>query len=266
MKSRRHRHKESFSVLLISNTGQRTRHFHVKRSFLRLVTALVLCVVVSFGWLMYHYVTEPGSAGVYVSAGAGTQETELVAQAAAQQEELAAKDAQIQQMESEIDSLNRRNSELTTENKALLAAARTTSDTGGAADMADTAEDSDSPAYPSRYPYSETGEVTQKYTDSHPYVSINTHGQGNILAAGDGEVVSVISDDSYPLMIEIDHGNGYRTRYMLPQEAETRLAEGAQVGRGDVLVELGDANVQLDYQVIRQDQPIDPLIVFEAKG
>ena len=263
MKQRKHRRKESFSVLLISNTGQNTRHFHVKRSFMRVFMVFALCVCVAFGWLMYQYLSVNGITADYVNAGkvtSDTGETELINQIAAQEE-------LVQQLEEEIDALNRRNNELTSENKALLAVAKTTMD-AESADQADGGRDdpeADS-AYPSRYPYSETGEVFEKYSEGHPYVSINTEVEGDVVAAGDGTIAAISSDDTYSLIIEIEHGNGYRTRYMFLQDAEPLQEEGAQVQSGTALVSGDIHNVQLDYQVIYEESPIDPMIVFEAKG
>ncbi len=108
--------------------------------------------------------------------------------------------------------------------------------------------------------------MAEKYSAEHPYVSIGTEGAGNIIAAGDGTVSMVGSDDTYPLIIEIEHGNGYQTRYMFLQAAEAKQAEGEQVQIGTALAAVDTDNVQVDYQVIFEGQPIDPLIVFEAKG
>lgn len=259
MKQRKHRHKESFSVLLISNTGQNARHFHVTGSFARLFIIFVLCFCAAFGWFTYQYLSVHEIASSRVNASEGSGETELIDQLV-EQEKL------VQQLEEENDALSRRNDELMSENKALLAVAKSTKDTSEAENIfgGDSAEEDS--AYPSLYPYSETGEVSAKYSESHPYISIDTQNAGDIVAAGDGTIATVGSDDSYPLIIEIEHGNGYRTRYMFPQAAEALRAEGSQVQAGTALVSVDIQNVQLDYQVIHEDKPIDPMIVLEAKG
>lgn len=259
MRQRKHRHKESFSILLISNTGQNARHFHVGASFFRLLTVFILCAFAAFGWLAYHYLSASAAGVEHVNASGVTRESELLDQVVEQEKT-------IRQMETEKESLNRRIDELTLENKALLAAAKA-SQSGGTEDRAAAEEAAESdPAVPSRYPYSETGEVLQKYSESYPYVSINTRERGSVIAAGDGTVTFVGSEEGYPLVVEIEHGNGYRTRYMLPQTAEALCEEGEQVQAGDALVRIGGDNLRMDYQVIREGKPIDPLIVFEAKG
>lgn len=257
MKSRKHRHKESFSILLVSNTGQNTKHFHVTGLFFRLCTVFVLCICAAFGWLTYQYLSASDITSSYVDAREGTRETELIGQIAEQSK-------LVQQLEEENDALTRRNDELMSENKALLAAAKANKGTADVTNNEDSLEND--PAYPSLYPYSETGEVSVKYSENHPYVTIDTQAQGDVVAAGTGTITAVSSDDTYPLIIEIEHGNGYKTRYMFLQDAEALRQAGTRVQAGTALVSIDVQNVQLDYQVIFDEEPIDPLIVFEAKG
>lgn len=261
MKPRKHRHKESFSVLLISNTGQNSRQYHVTPSVIRLFVIFMLLLCVSFGLLVYQYLSGDIVGSVSVNRNedknAGENQKELL-------EQIAAQEQLVQKLEEENKALNNENSTLTSENKALLEAARANMGTNKESGM-ETQTDTDV-AVPGRYPYSEQGVLSVKYSEDHPYVSIDTKEEGNIIAAGDGTVTSVGSDDTYPLIIEIDHGNGYRTRYMFLQNADCLKGEGDQVQTGDVLVELGVHNEQVDYQVISDGEPIDPLIVFEAKG
>lgn len=258
MKPRKHKRKESFSVLLISNTGHNSRQYHVSKSCLRLFTVLVLLICITFGWFAYQYLMGQGNINVAVAGNENENQTDLLEQIASQQEV-------IQQLEEEKEDLNNQNLALTSENKALLEAAKSNM---GVDSMVETesAEVPDDDFFPSRYPYSEAGNVTTKYSQDHPYISIETQGEGSIIAAGEGTVSAVSSDDDYPLIIEIEHGNGYRTRYMFAQSAEPMYAEGDQVHIGDVLAATDAQNEQLDYQVIFEDEPIDPLIVFEAKG
>lgn len=74
------------------------------------------------------------------------------------------------------------------------------------------------------------------------------------------------SDDTYPLIMEIEHGNGYRTRYMCLQNAEIKAEEGSVVHTGDILITVTENDTQLDYQVIFKEQAIDPLTVIDAEG
>lgn len=259
MKPRKHRHKESFSILLISNTGQNSRQFHVTHVAIRLFVTFMLLLCAVFGWLMYQYLSGFESGNGSAGKSANESQTELL-------EKLSSQEELIRELEEEKETLSGRNDELTTENKALLEAAKGKMETDAAVAEQTTQTPEDDAAFPSRYPYSEPGVLTTKYSDDHPYVSIDTDTEGDVIAAGDGTVTHVGSDDTYPLIIEIEHGNGYKTRYMFLQEAEAIPANGAQVQGGAVLATLDEDNVQLDYQVIFEGEPIDPLIVFEAKG
>ena len=48
--------------------------------------------------------------------------------------------------------------------------------------------------------------------------------------------------------------------------AELRLEENTRVKAGDILAVITFDNTQLDYQVVFEDEPIDPLNVIDAKG
>ena len=59
MKQQRHKHKESFSILLISNMGQSSKQFHVSLTFVRvfLITFLPILFIL-LGFLIYRVSTE----------------------------------------------------------------------------------------------------------------------------------------------------------------------------------------------------------------
>ena len=263
MKQRRHRRKESFSILLVSNTGRNNRHFHVSGFFLWLIIALVFAACVLSGWLVYRYVSGHKLIIDHIIASRSAEQdmdqTEFL-------EQIEVKEEQIRRLEEEKDTLIRQNDALTSENKALFEAAKTNTGTGKMDREEQTDNLAEDPAFPSLYPYSEMSAVLEKYSDDHPYVSIDLQAEGNVVAAGNGMVSVIGADDGYPLIIEIEHGNGYKTRYMFMQEAQPLQEEGTQVEAGATLFSVDLHNAQLDYQVIYEEQPIDPLVVFEAKG
>lgn len=244
MKEQRHKRKESFSILLISNTGQNNRHFHISLFGLRMlviIPVLVCVVVVGFAYQLFmNYGNET------------TLRDQIVSQS-----------QMIQQLEDEKEAWNNEKIELTAENESLRQQLQEDTEIY----EADAAEESvpDS-SFPSRYPCSETGMLADTYSTEHPYLSISMQAEGSIVAAGDGTVTSVSSDDTYPLIIEIEHGNGYKTRYMCLQDVTSRPEEGTSVKVGDTLITIETETAQLDYQVILNDQPIDPLMVLDAKG
>ena len=104
MKRQRHKHKESFSILLISNTGQSSRQFHVSLFLYRLFVILLLLICAALGGLTFLFTREYG------------KRTDLVQQVVSQSQLIA-------QLESEKNTLNSENLALTAENDGLRQAA-----------------------------------------------------------------------------------------------------------------------------------------------
>ena len=244
MKQRRHRHKESYSILLISNTGQSSRHFHLSPLFFCLFPVLLLFICAAIAWLVYQ-------------APSGSENDEILSS------QLDSQSRMIQKLEDEKETLSNKNLALAAELNNLKQNIQTY--TEGMTQTASSEPEPD-PSIPARYPYSETGILDAAYSDGHPYLSINTQPGSSIIAAGNGTVVTLSSDDTYPVIIELDHGNGYQTRYMCLMEIDLQVEEGTQVQIGDVLAAIRTENTQMDYQVLLEGEPIDPLIVLEAKG
>ena len=206
MKRKGHNHKESFSILLISNTGQSSRQFHVSRFVSRLLIFVLLLICVALGvmgWMIYQNPFGDGS------------QSDLRKQLD-EQEQLVA------QLETEKESLNNELLALKQENEAL----RQASEAEGEEDTepeSEAAEDTDSDDnIPVRYPTSGTSGRLSSFSDEEPYLSISTHTEGSIVATGGGTIVSVTSDDTYPVIVEIEHDKGYRSRYMCRQQADVQ--------------------------------------------
>lgn len=244
MKRKGHKHKESYSVLLISNTGRCNRHFYISRNALRFIIVLLLCICVASGatgWMFYCFAPNNGEQG--------NLQTQLDAQTQL-----------VAQLENEKQALSEANLTLEKENETL----RQNAESEEQASVEETRDEEDL-SIPRRYP-SASSAVLSFYTEEQPYLSINTHKDGNIIATGSGTVVDVTSDDTYAVIVEIEHKKGYKTRYMCRQEAEVAASMGAQVEAGDTLFMITVDDTQLDYQIIFEGEPIDPLTVIEAKG
>ena len=251
MKQQRHKREESFSILLISNVGQSSRQFHVSRLLVRVAVSMLLVIVAALIWL----------ACLAITAGQRTQELK---------EQLSEQEQTAGQLEEEIETLKSEKLSLASENEELnrQLAAKDSAEENETAETLET-EETDreaDPAFPSRYPCSGSGIMTATYSGEQPYISIQIRADGNIIAAGDGTVSEIGSDDTYPLIVEVDHGNGYKTRYMCRSEAEIKTGEGDPVRIGEILLTTKSNDTQLDYQVICEGETIDPLTVIEAKG
>lgn len=248
MKRKGHNHKESFSILLISNTGQQSRQFHISRFATRLFIVLLVLVCVAIGGAVWVFCQNPFEGIV--------QNNNLRAQMDSQAQT-------IQQLEAEKETLAQELAALQQENENLLQAMDTPNEEADA----ETREPEDPDAgIPRRYPTSGTSGRLSSYSEEEPYLAISTHTEGNIIATGNGTVTAVSSDDTYPVIVEVEHDKGYRTRYMCRQEADVQATEGAQVEAGDTLFTITVDDSQLDYQILFEGEPIDPLTVIEAKG
>ncbi len=80
---------------------------------------------------------------------------------------------------------------------------------------------------------------------------------GDVLAAGDGEIVEAVSRSDYGNMIVIDHGNGVYTRYAHLARFGSGVREGASVKQGQTLGPIGQSGassiVHLHYEVLTGD-------------
>lgn len=248
MKRQKHKHKDSFSILLISHIGREGRQFHISPFTFRLLlfAAVIVCALIL---------------GLIAQIPVNYRQKQLLTARLSEQEKT------IRALEEEKEALSSENKALARENDFLMLAGR--SDEKEAelvSEQEDKEEEPSDPAFPGLSPSSEMGMLMSTYTEEEPYISLNTHMEDNLIAAGDGTITAVTSDETYPLIIELEHGNGYQTRYMCRQMAELQLEENAQVKAGDILAIITSDNTQLDYQVIFEGSPIDPLNVIDAKG
>lgn len=157
MKQQKHRRKESFSLLLVSNTGKDTRHFFLSLRTLRLVIALMLLVCATFAWTIYR------------SGAHYRNESEL-------RRKLTASEQQVKELESEKETLSAQNAALAEENELYRQAEIVR------AQMAETPEstqEEEAPpkdtAIPSQYPCTAGGLLKEPYSEEHPYKIRRAH-------------------------------------------------------------------------------------------
>ena len=249
MKRKGHNHKESFSILLISNTGQGSKQIHVSRFVTRLLIFLLVLMCAAIGGMGYLIYTQQ-------PLGTGNQK-ELQAQIDSQKQQIA-------QLELEKDSLSVEKAAL--EQEIALLQQNSETQTADGTEKETEEETTSEDSIPTRYPSPKTSVVISSFSEEEPYLAIGLHEEGNIVATGNGTVTSVTSDDTYPVIVEIEHDKGYKSRYMSRNEADVQASEGAQVKAGDTLFTITAEDSQVDYQILFEEEPIDPLTVIEAKG
>lgn len=257
MKRQGHKHKESFSILLLSNTGRGNRQFHISQSVFYVMVSLLLAVLIVIIALSVFGVS------IYQRQSLLRKEVEI-------------QKALVQQLETEKKAISEENTSLKSENEALrrleqenaLASAEDANDESAGDTVSTNQEESqqNDPAYPGLYPSSGTCIVETAYSEEHQFLSINTKLGDNIIAAGNGTITAIGSDETYAHIIEVGHGNGYKTRYLCRQQAEPLVQEGEQIQAGSTLLAVAAEDTQMDYQVLYQGVPVDPFTVIQAQG
>lgn len=243
MKNQRHKRRESYFVLIVSNLERSSRQFHVPRFALYLPVFLIVFACVVTGVLAYCLTDDSGQTDVL-------------------EEQLLAEKENVGLLETEKEKLNDEKQALEME----LAALREELEQSRQQTETEESEEKPDASIPSRYPSAGVGALTASYSEEHPYISISTYGGGEIVAAGNGTVTEINSNDVYQYRIKISHENGYVTRYLYGGPAELKVEEGAQVRSGDVLLVASADGMTLDYQILYEEEPVDPFSIIDARG
>jgi len=88
-----------------------------------------------------------------------------------------------------------------------------------------------------------------------------------IFSAGDGVVIFAGSRYGYGRMVEVNHGNGYVTRYA--HNSENLVEVGDTVRKGQVIATMGSSGrataPHLHFEVLRDGRQVDPLPYIQAR-
>lgn len=118
-------------------------------------------------------------------------------------------------------------------------------------------------AMPKGFPLS--GSATMKEAEEgDPMLIFTAANNVNVITSGTGTVVSVDADEVYGTRIVIDHGNGYQSVYR--NSGAALVKNGETLGKGYILFSVKDDNQELGYQIIQNDEYIDPMILIDING
>jgi len=96
--------------------------------------------------------------------------------------------------------------------------------------------------------------------EMHQGIDITNRRGSNVVATADGVVVFAGLQEQYGLVVEIDHGNGYVSRYA--HNMRNLVQVGTPVRRGDVIAKMGStghsATTHVHYEVVYEGKPINP--------
>ncbi len=119
-------------------------------------------------------------------------------------------------------------------------------------------------ALPKGFPLSGSASMEETSGDDGPMLKFSAQEGTNVITTGTGTVISVDADDTYKTKIVIDHGNGYQSVYKNNGTPLVKLDE--QLGKGYILFTVGEDNQELAYQVIHDEEYIDPMLIIEING
>lgn len=117
---------------------------------------------------------------------------------------------------------------------------------------------------PNGFPIDGAVALPSNYTEETHYVVFQTGFGTKIVASADGTVSYVGVDAELGNVVKIDHGNGYVSVYMNPSEPV--VSEGDKVIRGSTLFTVKADDETLTYQILFNEQYIDPMTVIEING
>ena len=118
-------------------------------------------------------------------------------------------------------------------------------------------------AMPKGFPLS--GSATMKEAEEgDPMLIFTAANNVNVITSGTGTVISVDADEVYGTRIVIDHGNGYQSVYR--NGGAALVKNGETLGKGYILFSVKDDNQELGYQIIQNDEYIDPMILIDING
>lgn len=109
----------------------------------------------------------------------------------------------------------------------------------------------------------ENAEVTDEEA-KEPMVIFGVEDGSKVMASGNGVVAFVGYDEEFVYRVEIDHDNGYTSVYRYAGEPKVR--EGDEVLRAQLLFEVTGGGSVVGYQIIKDEEFVDPMTVMEING
>jgi septal ring factor EnvC (AmiA/AmiB activator) len=174
--------------------------------------------------------------------------------------QLEAYETTVGELNSELISLRRENSELAskvsilTETVALKAAVEAVNE-----------EEQLDNSLPKGFPLGGASSATMAEDEEDALTMILNTSEGNtIITVGAGVVESIEADEKYGTRLIIDHGNGYKSVYL--NSGTPLVKTGEELGKRYILFIVGSNNKSLGYQILENGKQIDPMDIMEISG
>ena len=164
-----------------------------------------------------------------------------------------------------INNLTDENEALTVENATLTSKITVLSETVSkkAATEDAISQETVENALPKGFPLS--GSATMKEAEEGDPMLIFSASQGiNVITTGTGVVVSLGADETYGTKVIVDHGNGYQSVYR--NNGVALVKDGEELGKGYIIFTVGEENQELGYQIMKDEEYIDPMQLIDING
>lgn len=248
MASKRHKRKNGYTVLIVSDSTEKNlKKFHVNTGILSIilfVLFLAAACYVEFTAILSHGATE-------------RSET-YAGQITALQDENERLKSENESLQKEVANLNQNLTQqeaLVQRSEETLQAAEQEKNmpkgfpASGAAQLKETGTEDDT----GMQPIAEQKEVIF-------VAAVST----NVTAAGAGTVLEVTPTEGEPVVVSIDHGNGYVSMYR--NMGAAKVTAGDHVEQGTVLFEVSEHNTEIGYRISKDGTYLEPMEIIEIKG
>lgn len=236
----RHKRREIYSFILVSNMDNRSRQLSISAVKLKVLLTILLFLVLTIGVFLYLFFSR------------SSKEYILENKLQAQERQLIKLEEEITRLTEYADTLSKEKEELQESKEKTLP-------------QENIEEVSSGENIPKLYPLDGEGNTISTFTVEQPYLIIDILKGNNVIATGDGVVTLIDYDDNYTHSIEIDHGEGYISRYLCKQKVEIKVEEGSQVKARDSVFAVVANNTQLYYQVMLNNEPLNPFQVMKGE-
>ncbi len=236
----RHKRREIYSFILVSNMDNRSRQLSISAVKLKVLLTILLFLVLTIGVFLYLFFSR------------SSKEYILENKLQAQEQQLIKLEEEITRLTEYADTLSKEKEELQESKEETLP-------------QENIEEVSSGENIPKLYPLDGEGNTISTFTVEQPYLIIDILNGNNVIATGDGVVTLIDYDDNYTHSIEIDHGEGYISRYLCKQKVEIKVEEGSQVKARDSVFAVVANNTQLYYQVMLNNEPLNPFQVMKGE-
>ena len=241
MGSKRHKRKNSHVVLVTSDAvDARLTQFRIRPWILQTIV-VILCVI--FGAAIGY---------VYYETDDRLQQT-------------VHNDFKIQQLELQNQELAERNALLESQVAEQKEQIQILSDTVNqkVQNESELSEQLERQSTPTEFPLSGSATM-EEVTEGDPMCVFTASSGTMVIATASGTVIAVNSEPEYGHNVWVDHGNGYITIYR--NQGDVKVKQGEVISQGTTIYLIDEENSKLGYQMMRDNEYIDPMEMLTISG